>query len=136
MLKMHSKQRFNSASKILNLAKKKGRVKKSIINILQSVGLKLAYVVRFHSLFFKDLDKLSKKDLEIFEKKKGKIMQNPIRLKHLSGGENCYREEITTNIRLIYYVEGNIIWMLIIGRHDQTYAEYRKRLYSLQTKYL
>ena len=82
------------------------------------------------------MDKLSKKDLEIFEKKKGKIMQNPIRLKHLSGGENCYREEITTNIRLIYLVKGNEIWMLTIDTHDDAYEKYRQRLYSLQTKYL
>ena len=91
----------------------------------------MSWVVKEHSRFFKDLNKLGTKELQIFYNKKNKIKENPLRLKHLSGGENCYREEITTNIRLIYYVEGNIIWMLIIGRHDQTYAEYRKRLYSL-----
>ena len=94
------------------------------------------FTVKFHSLFFKDLDKLSKKEIEIFEKKKEKIKQNPLRLKHLSGGENCYREEITANLRLIYYIKGCEIWMLIIDKHDDAYAEYRKRLYSLRTKFL
>ena len=96
----------------------------------------MEYKVRFHSEFFKDLDKLSAIDIEIFEKKKEKIKQNPLRLKHLSGGENCYREEITTNVRLIYYVKGNDIWMLIIDKHDKAYAEYRKRLYSLRLRHL
>lgn len=96
----------------------------------------IEYVVKFHSDFFKDLDKLSKKEIEIFEKKKEKIKQNPLRLKHLSGGENCYREEITSNVRLIYYLKGNEIWMLVIDKHDHAYSKYRKRLYSLRTKYL
>ena len=94
------------------------------------------YIVRFHSKFFGDLEKLSKADIEIFEKKKEKIKQNPLRLKHLSGGENCYREEITSNIRLIYSIKGNEIWMLVIDKHEEAYNLYRKRLYSLKMKYL
>ncbi len=77
---------------------------------------------------------LSSKEVEIFEKKKEKIKQNPLRLEHLSGGENCYREAITNNVRLIYYVRNNIIWMLIIDKHDDAYASYRKRLYSLKMR--
>lgn len=96
----------------------------------------MEYIVKFHSLFFKDLEKLSKIDIEIFEKKKEKIKQNPLRLKHLSGGENCYREEITSNIRLVYYLKGNEIWMLTIDKHDDAYQKYKQRLYSLKTKYL
>ncbi len=92
------------------------------------------YVVKFHPDFFKDLDKLSKNEIEIFEKKKEKILQNPERLKHLSGGSNCYREAITNNMRLIYAIERNVIWMLIIGNHDEAYARYRQRLYSLKEK--
>jgi len=68
--------------------------------------------------FFKDLDKLSGKELEIFYKKKKKIKQNPERQKHLKGGKNCYREPITENIRLIYSIEGNVVWLLTIGKHD------------------
>ncbi len=90
------------------------------------------WIIKLHPDFFKDLDKLDKKHLEIFQKKRQKIQQNPLRLKHLSGGENCYREEITTNIRLVYYVEGNIIWFLIIGKHDEAYKSFLKRLHSLR----
>ncbi|MEK6860608.1 MAG: hypothetical protein AABY07_01435 [Nanoarchaeota archaeon] len=67
------------------------------------------WIIKLHPNFLSDLDKLDKTHLEIFYNKKEKIKQNPLRLKHLSGGENCYREEITKNIRLVYYVEGNII---------------------------
>lgn len=81
---------------------------------------------------FKDLSVLNLKILEIFYKKKKKIKENPLRLKHLSGRENCYREPITNNIRLVYYVESNIIWLLTIGRHDAVYSRYLKRVHSLQ----
>jgi mRNA-degrading endonuclease RelE of RelBE toxin-antitoxin system len=93
------------------------------------------WVIKEHPDFFKDLDNLSKTDLEIFYKKKEKLKQNPERLKHLRGGANCYREPITKNIRLVYYIDGNIIWLLTIGPHDKAYQEYLKRLYSLREKY-
>ena len=91
--------------------------------------------LKLHPDFFKDLDVLDKKILEIFYKKKEKIKRNPLRLKHLSGGQNCYREEITTNIRLVYYVEANIIWFLTIGRHDDAYKNFLNRLHSLKAKF-
>lgn len=91
--------------------------------------------IEFHDDFFRDLDRLSAKDILIFEKKKKKILANPLRQKHLSGGNNCYREPITDNIRLIYFVKGKTIWMLTIGPHDSTYSEFKKRLYSLKVKY-
>ncbi|MBI2148677.1 hypothetical protein HYU23_03275 [Candidatus Woesearchaeota archaeon] len=93
------------------------------------------WIIKEHPYLFKDLDKLDKKELEIFYKKKQKIKQNPLRLEHLSGGENCYREAITNSIRLVYCVKGNDIWLLVIDKHDEAYAEYRKRLYSLRAKY-
>ena len=89
--------------------------------------------IKEHPDFFKDLDKLSTKDLEVFYKKKNKIKKNPERQKHLRGGENCYREPITDNIRLIYFIEKKIIWLLTIGRHKEAYSYYLKRLYSLKT---
>ncbi len=92
--------------------------------------------IKEHPDFFKDLDKLNKNELEVFYKKKEKIKQNPLRLKHLSGGENCYREPITSSIRLIYYIRGNEIWLLVIDKHDEAYEKYRKRLHSLKMRYL
>ena len=91
--------------------------------------------IKEHPDFFKDLNKLGAKDLETFYKKKNKIKKNPERQKHLSGGLNCYREPITKNIRLVYFVQGKIIWMLAIGPHDKSYSEFRKRLYSIRIKY-
>ncbi|MBU4341544.1 MAG: hypothetical protein KKB24_05620, partial [Candidatus Altiarchaeota archaeon] len=67
-------------------------------------------------------------------KKKEKIKQNPKRQKHLRGGENCYREPITENIRLVYSIEGNTIWFLIIDKHDKAYETYIRRLYSIYQK--
>ena len=93
------------------------------------------WIITEHPDFFKDLDKLDKKELEIFYKKKNKIKENPLRLKHLSGGENCYREPITKNVRLVYYIKGNEIWFLVIDKHDDSYEKYRQRLYSLREKY-
>jgi len=90
--------------------------------------------IKNHPAFFKDLDKLDTKILEIFYKKKEKIKENPVRIKHLSGGTNCYREAITDNIRLIYYVEKNTIWLLTIGPHDESYNTYLKRLHKLREK--
>jgi len=49
------------------------------------------WIIKEHPDFFRDLDKLNNKELEIFYKKKNKIKQNPLRMEHLSGGENCYR---------------------------------------------
>ena len=91
--------------------------------------------IKEHPDFFKDLDKLGKKELEIFFRKKNKIKENPIREKHLRGGVNCYREPITRNIRLIYFLEGKTIWLLTIDHHDKSYEDFRKRLYSLRIKY-
>ncbi len=90
--------------------------------------------IKLHPDFFKDLDRLDKKHLEIFYKKKKKIKENPLRQKHLGGGENCYREPITKNIRLVYYIEDKIIWFLIIGKHKEAYKEYLERLYSLRDR--
>lgn len=89
------------------------------------------WIIKEHPDLFKDLDRLSNKKLEIFYKKKNKIKQNPERQKHMRGGGNCYREPITENIRLIYFIKGNVIWLLTIGKHDKAYEAYIKRLYSL-----
>jgi mRNA-degrading endonuclease RelE of RelBE toxin-antitoxin system len=91
--------------------------------------------VRFHDSFFKDLDKLSNKDIEIFEKKKLKILENPKRQKYLHGAQHCYREPITDNIRVIYFIHKNILWFLTIGPHDKAYSKFRERLNQIKIKY-
>ena len=84
---------------------------------------------------FRDLNRLGVKDLELFYKKVQKVKENPTRLKHLGGGLPCYREPITKNIRLIYAIEGKTIWLPTIGPHDDSYENFRKRLYTLREKY-
>jgi len=91
--------------------------------------------IRFHDDFFKDLDRLSPKDISIFEKKKTKIIKNPERQKHLSGGSHCYREPIRKNIRLVYFIHKNTIWFLTVGPHGKAYTEFKKRLYLIRIKY-
>ena len=93
------------------------------------------WIIKEHPDFFRDLDKLGVRELQNFYDKKKKIKENPLRVEHLSGGANCYREPITDNVRLIYYVEGNIIWLLTIGPHKKAFKEYVKRLHSLKTKF-
>ena len=90
--------------------------------------------IKEHPDFFKDLDKIGNRELQNFYAKKQKIKQNPLRLKHLSGGENCYREPITDNTRLIYYIQHKTIWLLTIGPHPKAFKEYKKRLHSLKQK--
>ncbi len=90
------------------------------------------WIIKYHPDLIKDLDELSQKDIEIFYKKKEKIKENPLRLKHLSGGENCYREPITRNIRLVYYINAKIIWFLTVGKHDEAYDKYLGRLHTLR----
>lgn len=91
--------------------------------------------VKFHNGFFKDLDKLSNKDIGIFEKKRIKIIENPKRQKHLRGVSNCYREPITKNIRVVYFLHQDTIWFLTIGPHDKAYDKFRERLHKIKIKY-
>lgn len=90
------------------------------------------WIIKEHPDFFKDLNRLGTEELRIFWKKRAKIVKNPEREKHLSGGENCYREAITKNLRLIYYIEKEIVWLMTLKKHDEAYATYLRRLYSLR----
>lgn len=92
------------------------------------------WIIKEHPDFFKDLDKLGRRELQNFSDKKKKIKENPLRHKHLSGGVNCYREPITDNVRLIYYIKDNTIWFLTIGIHKRAFRDYIKRLHSLRTR--
>lgn len=85
--------------------------------------------IKRHPDFLKDLKKLDNKDLNIFYKK---IKENPERQKHLMGKGNCYREPITENLRLIYFLDGKVIWLLIISKHKNVYKQYLKRFHSLK----
>ena len=91
------------------------------------------YVAKFHPNFFKDLDKLDKRDVEIVDKQIQKIKENPTRFRHLHGGSNCYKVR-AGNLRIVYYLEGNVIWFLVVEKRDTVYKIYFKRLYDIRRK--
>jgi len=109
--------------------------RKIMMGISKKEGSPVKFDVKFHDNFFKDLDKLSKKDIQIFDKKRKKIIENPQRQKYLQGGVHCYREPITKNIRVVYFFHKNILWFLTIGPHDKAYAKFRERLHQIKIKY-
>jgi addiction module RelE/StbE family toxin len=91
------------------------------------------YEIKFHPDFFKDLDKLDKKDVKIVEKQIEKVKQNPRRFKSLHGITNCYRIRIG-NLRIVYYVKNRVIWFLTVEKRDTVYGIYLKRLYFIKSK--
>lgn len=91
------------------------------------------FIVKYHTEFFDDLNKLDKRDLEAVHKQIGKIKKNPLRFKRLRGRENCYSVR-TGNLRVIYYVVDNIIWFLIAEKRDIVYGIYFKRLYRIKSR--
>jgi hypothetical protein len=56
--------------------------------------------------------------------------------KYLAGEVHCYREPITKNIRVVYFIHKDILWFLTIGTHDKSYAKFKERLHQLRLKYL
>ena len=91
-----------------------------------------SWILREHEQFFKDLRQLGYKELQIFQNKRNKIKTNPLRLKHLSGGNNTYREPLSNNCKLVYAVIGNEIIFLSVGPHDKAYKIAWERLDSLK----
>ena len=90
------------------------------------------WVLRTHQDFLKDVKKLGRKEASITYKKIDKIKSYPLRQKHLSGRGNVYREPITNNIRLIYLVRGNEIFLMAVDNHERAYEKYKKRLFNLK----
>lgn len=89
--------------------------------------------IKFHPDFFKDLEKLDKKELEIVSKQVKKIKANPTRFKHLRGRENCYSVR-AGGLRIIYWIGGKELWFLVVERRGKVYALYFKRLYAVKQK--
>ena len=91
------------------------------------------YIVKFHPDFFKDLDKLNKKEVKIVNKQIEKIKENPTRFRRLVGVPNCYRVR-TLDLRIVYYLEGKTIWFLAVQRRKIIYTIYFRRLYRIKQK--
>lgn len=89
---------------------------------------------KFHPEFFDDLDKLTKNELEAVNKQIEKIKQNPLRYKRLHGRENCFSVR-SGDLRIIYYVDGKVVWFLLVDRRDDVYNNYLKRLYRIKIEF-
>ncbi len=85
----------------------------------------------FHEEFYKDIKKLDAAFVkEIWENIEA-IRENPATAKRLGGGNNCFKVRIR-NYRLVYCVEGEVIYILIIAPRKGVYEEYLKRLFKIR----
>jgi mRNA-degrading endonuclease RelE of RelBE toxin-antitoxin system len=84
------------------------------------------WIIKAHSLFLKDLNKLDKEYIERVGKIILKIKENPERFKTLKGFKNHYRVRFD-EYRLIYCLEHNEIHLLILERRKKVYKELKKR---------
>ncbi len=90
-------------------------------------------VIKYHPKFFKDLDKLSRQQLEAVNKKIERIKAKPDEFNELRGGNNCCKVRIES-MRLIYFYDNTNLWFLILDSRKSVYNEYMKRLYTLKTR--
>ncbi len=89
------------------------------------------FVAKFHPKFFDDLRKLDKRELDAVEKQIQKVKENPARFDRLHGKENCYKVR-AGSLRIVYYIEGAVIWFLTVERRDSVYDIYLKRLHKIK----
>ncbi len=94
---------------------------------------KKQYSLVFHPDFFNDIKKFDKREKDEIKKQIEKIKENPLRLKHLHGKGNCHTARLGT-LRIIYSIENNTIFFLIVERRKEVYDNYFKRLYTIQKK--
>ena len=87
----------------------------------------MAWRLKAHPLFEKDLKELDKSEREIVHKLLEKIREKPERYKKLKHLTNCYSLRIK-NLRMIYYLEGDTIFILIVGKRKKVYEEMKKRM--------
>lgn len=83
--------------------------------------------LKAHPLFEKDVKKLDKKNKERLLDTLEKIKENPTRYKQVKGIPNCFRLRIG-NLRVVYLVKGDEIWILIVEKRKSVYREMKKRL--------
>ncbi|RZB29442.1 MAG: hypothetical protein AEth_01170 [Candidatus Argoarchaeum ethanivorans] len=83
--------------------------------------------LKAHPLFEKDVKKLDKKDREGISVALKRLKENFIRYKPIKGIPNCFRLRIG-NLRVVYIVKGDEIWILIVEKRKQVYKEMKKRL--------
>ena len=91
------------------------------------------FQIVYHPKFFKELQNLTKGQLEVVHKKIEQIKHKPEQAKDLKGNDSCYTIRIE-NMRLVYYFDKVNLWFLIIESRKSVYEEYLKRLYTLKMK--
>jgi len=87
----------------------------------------MTWSLKAHPLFEKDLKELDKSEREIVYKLLEKIREKPERYKKLKHLTNCHSLRIK-NLRMIYYLEGDTIFILIVGKRKKVYEEMKKRM--------
>lgn len=87
----------------------------------------MMWKVRAHPLFGNDLKELDKTERSILRKVLEKIRENPERYKQLKHLPSCYSVRIK-HLRLIYYLEGDTIFLVIVGKRKTVYKEMGKRM--------
>lgn len=86
----------------------------------------MAWSLKAHPLFEKDLKELDKSEREVIHKLLEKIRENPERYKKLKHLTNCYSVRVK-NLRMVYYLKKNSIIILIVGKRKKVYKEMKKR---------
>ncbi len=89
------------------------------------------YDVRFHPDFSRDLRRLSRREAVAVDSRLVEIQEEPERFKRLHGYLRCFTARVG-GFRIIYYLEGRTVWVLMVGRRGQVYREFVKRLYGLR----
>ncbi|MCK4310503.1 MAG: type II toxin-antitoxin system RelE/ParE family toxin [Methanomicrobia archaeon] len=84
------------------------------------------WIIKAHSLFLKDLEKLNKEHVKRTAKIILEIKENPRRFKALKGFKNHFRVRFD-KYRLIYCLRDNEIHLVILEERKKVYKELKKR---------
>ncbi len=84
------------------------------------------WIIKAHSLFLKDLEKLNKEHVKRTAKIILEIKENPRHFKALKGFKNHFRVRFD-KYRLIYCLEDNEIHLVILEERKKVYKELKKR---------
>ena len=87
----------------------------------------MVWSLKAHPLFEKDLKELDKSEREIIHKLLEKIRENPERYKKLKHLTNCYSVRVK-NLRLIYHLKEDTIFLVIVGKRKKVYGEMKERM--------
>jgi len=87
----------------------------------------MAWALKAHPRFEKDLKKLSKADKEQLAELISRVKEDPYRFKTLKGCSECFRVRFS-NFRLVYVLKGKTLWLIIVDKRKKVYKEMRNRM--------